>query len=684
MHSTWRNSPVAAVAALCSISWFAAPVSGSEPAPAALPANVPAIDAWRVVGPWGGTATAIAVDPKDSRILLAGGRNSLLFRSDDSGEDWRILHFPKRQFGEVSAILIDPANSRHYLVGLGGSERGGLFESADAGLSWTPIEKLRETGVRALAIAPSATGIFAAATATGIYRTTDAGKTWDLISDPDNLEMHGTTTVAFDPANPEIIYAGTAHLPWKTTDGGKTWESIHQGMIDDSDVFSIHVDPAEPQRIFASACSGIYTSLNRGGSWHKLMGIPNTHRRTHIIRQDPGRPATIYAGTTLGLFRSDNFGAAWKQLTFDQVNWLAFDPERADRMYLAVEGQGVFLSTDRGQTVMPLTQGFVDRRLSAAAVGGNRLIAVEAHEGSTSGIFASEDAGAHWARIGPSAGLEGVHLEFIAGFAGDNKTLIAGSLHALYQSHDGGVTWKPLEVVVRSDSYVSYLLKKARPNSAASGRQPVTLRKFAFHQVHGLYTVQSGTQQFIYAATDHGLLSTLDRGATWMAADIPGTESVDALFVSPSSDGRMVARGTSLFYSEDYGLSWRSIGFPRDLAVINEIALAGDRSSPWLAAMADGLFESPDEGGHWYRLWQGVPISTFDSVVYNPSDAKVAYAVEFGQLYETRDAGASWHGLDERAAYQFRHLWIPATAPDRVFGLTNEFGFVFREWPKIR
>jgi len=236
---------------------------------------------------------------------------------------------------------------------------------------------------------------------------------------------------------------------------------------------------------------------------------------------------------------------------------------------------------------------------------------------------------------------------------------------------------------VRSDSYVSYLLKKARPNSA-SGRQPVTLRKFAFHQVHGLYTVQSGTQQFIYAATDHGLLSTLDRGATWMAADIPGTESVDALFVSPSSDGRMVARGTSLFYSEDYGLSWRSIGFPRDLAVINEIALPGDRSSPWLAAMEDGLFESPDEGGHWYRLWQGVPISTFDSVVYNPSDAKVAYAVEFGQLYETRDAGASWHGLDERAAYQFRHLWIPATAPDRVFGLTNEFGFVFREWPKVR
>ena len=114
-------------------------------------------------------------------------------------------------------------------------------------------------------------------------------RTWRKISDPDNLEMRATSAVAFDAKNPEIIYAGTSHLPWKTPDGGKTWESIHVGMIDDSDVFSIAVDNKTPEHIFASACSGIYASLDRGEQWHKLQGIPNTHRRTHIIRQDPGR-----------------------------------------------------------------------------------------------------------------------------------------------------------------------------------------------------------------------------------------------------------------------------------------------------------------------------------------------------------------------------------------------------------
>jgi len=244
MTFRWRLSAHLAALIWNLIAASALLAFASDPHPAGdsdAARNAPLNESWRIVGPWGGTATSIAVDPKDSSVLLAGGRNSLLFRSDDSGEQWRILHFPKRQFGEVSAILIDPNNTRHYFVGLGGSDRGGLFESVDAGSTWTAVENLKEVGVRALALAPSQPGTFAAATVTGIYRTVNFGKTWQLISDPNNLEMRATTTVAFDPQHAEIIYAGTAHLPWKTTDGGKTWESIHQGMIDDSDVFSIHI-----------------------------------------------------------------------------------------------------------------------------------------------------------------------------------------------------------------------------------------------------------------------------------------------------------------------------------------------------------------------------------------------------------------------------------------------------------
>ena len=81
-----------------------------------------------------------------------------------------------------------------------------------------------------------------------------------MISPAGSQELHEVESVAIDPANPQIIYAGTWHLPWKTTDGGEHWTNIKQGVIDDSDVFSIIVDPKDRSVVYASACSGIYKS----------------------------------------------------------------------------------------------------------------------------------------------------------------------------------------------------------------------------------------------------------------------------------------------------------------------------------------------------------------------------------------------------------------------------------------
>jgi photosystem II stability/assembly factor-like uncharacterized protein len=649
--------------------------------------NAPSVLTWHASGPWGGTATSIAIDPANPRTILAGGRNSLLYRSTDGGAQWTVLHFPKRQFGEVATILIDPKSSAHYLVGLAGADRGGLFESKDGGASWNPVSQVQGSGVRALAFAPSAPDHIAAATMTGVFLSTNDGADWSRITAEDDPAMTGTTAVAFDAKDPDVIYVGTVHLPWKTTDAGKTWESIHEGMIDDSDVFSIHVDPAEPQHIYASACSGIYSSSNSGGHWRKLMGIPSTHRRTYVIRQDPLRPATIYAGTTLGLFRSEDAGDSWKQVSFQQVNWIVFDPLEKQRMYLALEGLGIYTSDDKGATMAPLNQGFIDRRLTSVTLSGDRLIAVEPLLGSTSGIFVSKDKGDTWDPMEVSSGLEGVHLEYLAGLPDNDKLLIAASAHSLYKSRDGGATWEPLNVMVRDESF-----KIQNSHPAKGSNKPVAsvvtlgpVHQLPIHDVHGLYVGKSGTQEVIYAATDRGLLSTKYEGDRWVLANIPGTVSVEALSVSPSNDGRMVARGASIFFSQDYGVHWRSVGFPRELTFINEIALPGRPSSPWLGAMSDGLFESPDQGGHWYRINRGVPVSTFNSVVYNPSDETNAYAVTYGQLFVSRDGGASWSSPTERQpAYQLRRLWMPGALEDRLFALTNEFGLVFRKGPIIR
>ena len=80
---------------------------------------------WKIAGPFGGTATSLALDHQKPEVLLAGGMNSLLYRSTDAGDNWSLLDFPKRNLSEVTSVLIDPANSSHYFArrDLGGWRR---------------------------------------------------------------------------------------------------------------------------------------------------------------------------------------------------------------------------------------------------------------------------------------------------------------------------------------------------------------------------------------------------------------------------------------------------------------------------------------------------------------------------------------------------------------------------------
>jgi hypothetical protein len=106
-------------------------------------------------------------------------------------------------------------------------------------------------------------------------------------------------SVAFDPKDRRIIYAGTLHLPWKTTDGGKTWQSIHVGMADDSDVFSIMVDRNRRHRILAghaAGFTGVQTAAPAGGGrparpLHPAESTPSCKTRCTKMDYSPARRA---------------------------------------------------------------------------------------------------------------------------------------------------------------------------------------------------------------------------------------------------------------------------------------------------------------------------------------------------------------------------------------------------------
>jgi photosystem II stability/assembly factor-like uncharacterized protein len=112
-------------------------------------------------------------------------------------------------------------------------------------------------GQQVWSLAISAGGEIAAGTESGLYLSQDTGDSWRLIPSDDDQRVRPVVSLAFDPNQSGELYVGTPYLAWKTAGRGAKWTTIHAGMPDDSDVFSIAVDQLTPGRTFASACSGL-------------------------------------------------------------------------------------------------------------------------------------------------------------------------------------------------------------------------------------------------------------------------------------------------------------------------------------------------------------------------------------------------------------------------------------------
>jgi photosystem II stability/assembly factor-like uncharacterized protein len=599
---------------------------------------------WQQLGPFGGSATAIAVDPRDSNTVVAGARNSLIYKSSDAGATWTLLPFPRHFRGSVQALVIDPADSRRYLAGvhLTGSPDAGLYESRDAGETWTHLAALEGISVEALAFHPAEPRRIVAGTRRGVFLSTDGGGGWRRISPAEDPELQAITAVAFDPAAPETIYAGTTHLPWKTTDGGRTWNSIRNGMLDDSDVFSISIDPRRPERLFASACSGIYRSENGGASWRKFLGIPGTQRRTHIIRQDPARPEVIFAGTTVGLLRSLDNGATWERRNQLNINSLAFDPANPRVIYLATENSGIWKSTDAGETFAALNTGFVNRRVGAVTAAGRRLYLNTVQEGAFGGVFASTDQGRTW-KLAAAGERAGEQLLVVSASPLQDNLLFAAGETRVYRSSNAGATWLPVVL----------------PAAAARPR--------------ALRVLSAGKTTVVLVGTDRGLFRSADAGRTWLEIRRVKTTAlqVQALYGAEGSTRVALRTPAALLLSEDAGVNWSEI--PPPPAAVYDLAIPANGAATLLAATAEGLYRTTDLGRSWNFIAEGVAAGTVRTVRFHPARPAEAFAVQYGRLYRSADAGSTWQ-LAAAETVSIRDLWLAAETPDRLLAITDDTG----------
>lgn len=337
--------------------------------------------------------------------------------------------------GRVTALAVDPVDPNHVWIG---TAAGGVWDSFDAGTSWTSRFDAQTTlSIGSLATHPTNPSIVYVGTGEdngggysfdgeGILETTDGGATWTNVG---LAETRRIGRIAIDPSNPQRIFAAaggnwfqkdTNRGIYRSTDGGATWQRVLY-VADDTGGIDLAIDPSNPARIYAAMWQrfsagtswyvggtqgGIWRSTDGGTTWTKLtVGLPTTVGRIGLAVA-PSQTSTVYAciigtnGQLQGMYKSTNAGDTWSKVSgslaplfFSTYSYyfsrIRVDPSNPNTLYaLDVD---LLLSTNGGGSYTPIAGAVhVDWHDLRVEAGGRWLA------GTDGGFFRSTDAGATW------------------------------------------------------------------------------------------------------------------------------------------------------------------------------------------------------------------------------------------------------------------------------------------------
>jgi len=625
-----------------------------------------AAQTWRQVGPPGGDVQSLASIPGNTRTLFLGTSDGHIFGSKDGGEHWQQLGRIGANHDDVIMSIVVDARSADTLYATSwtlSSRGGGVYRSTDAGHSWQLIG-LEGHMVRAVAAAASDPNILVAGAIDGVYRSVDAGKNWARISPENHSDLRNFDSIAIDPHDPDTIYAGTYHLPWKTVDGGKNWAPIHQGMVDDSDVMSITVDQNSASHIFASACSGIYHSADGGANWTKFKGIPKDSRRTVHILQDPKRPHTVYAATTEGLWKTSDDGALWRLVT--PATWsilsMVIDPENSDRLILGTERLGVQISDNGGQTYRASNQGFSHRRIVDAATDPQhpeRTLVVLTSNFEP--MLETGDSGRTWTPL--ATGLTSGPPRHV--FASPDGWFAApgpGGLMRYDRNPVGSkqsphpASWVAVnQIIEKNVTPPSRTLVPGRKAPARTTKIPANSATFTTLKLSIPFRARVNDMAFgrdaLYAAAEEGLFVSRDRGMTWSAVPFTPAQPAAANAVASVSPVRAVRINNGNSYV--WAMTQRQLEISGDagktwitraLPVESHGALhfhTADESTVVLAS-DHGVFTSRDAG----ESWNQANLSELSMDEMTAVNSAIVVSSAKGVLFLSRDSGKTWNHLE--------------------------------------
>lgn len=575
------------------------------------------------------------------------------------------------------------------------------------GLSWRfvgPYRGGRVDAVAGVAGHPNL-GYFGAVNG-GVFKTTDAGVTWQPLFQHQSVASIGAIGIA--ASNPDVIYVGTGESTirsdasygdgvYRSDDGGKTWH--HAGLDDTRHIGRLLVDPSDPDRVLVAALGhawgpnaerGVFLTTDGGEHWRKTLFI-NNHTGAIDLTRDPANPQSIYAttwnaertpwfqyppqqGRGSAIYHSGNGGKTWKKLGMKGL------PGQPGRIGIAVA------PTNRGPRLYAIVS-------AGQGVGGANSA------GRGSGIYRSDDGGAVWTLVNHENRISGRGWYFGRIYVDPkNPDVVYVPNTSLYRSTDGGVHFTAI---------------KGSPNG---------------DDMHALW-LDSKNPSHMILGSDQGTSLSLDDGAHWsgwfnqptaqiyhisvndrVPYDIYATQQDSGALMMPSRsrggiitnhDWQPVGGGgesgyiyprkgdTTILYGSGFGgeiSSYSTITqLSKQISPVPIVPFGATPSSiqyyfPWNTALAlspfdsdtlyagaQAVLETTDAGGHWHTISPTLTdkrknarctdaptresaaacgYSVVYSLALSPLEKGIIWAgTDDGRLWLTRDGGKHWRNV---------------------------------------
>lgn len=401
---------------------------------------------YRSIGPArGGRVTAVAGVRKQPHTFYMGATGGGVWKTTDAGDNWANVSDGFFETASIGAIAVAESDANVVYVGTGSAAirsnvilGKGVYKSTDAGKTWTHVG-LREAGqMGALEVDPRDANVafvaalgqpFGANAERGVFKTKDGGKTWRKVLFIN--DRTGAVSLALNPANPNELYAGA----WQAV--RKPWTIISGGPANEG---------------------GIYKSTDGGETWtHLSKGLPTGLIGKVGVSVSAANPQRVYAVLEAsegagGVYRSDDAGASWtlinKQASLISrpfyYTYIDADPKNADVVY--VNNLGFHKSTDGGKTFRPIPTPHGDNQ-GMWINPDQPEIFIQSNDG---GANVTLNGGRSWSSIynQPTAEIYQVAVDnqfpyLVYGAQQDNTTLIVPSLPPTMERVDDPIQlWK--------------------------------------------------------------------------------------------------------------------------------------------------------------------------------------------------------------------------------------------------